>query len=511
MVASTNPYTSQIGLDVLRDGGNAVDAVIAMASTHIVVDPAVGHLGGDTFMLVHSADNGTTTALNGSGAAPLEASPQFFREIGGIPAKGPLAASVPGTVSCWAEAHRLFGTQPFSDLLGFGAKLARDGFVVSNRLAHHFQRAAPIYQRFPGSRAQYLAQDGAPPKAGDVLKQPWLSETLTTIGREGRTVFYEGAIAQAMVDYWRREGGLFTMEDFRRHRTRVEEPMRGSFRGFDVLQQPPPSQGVVHLLMLAIFEAALGDATDTNDPETIHVMIEAAKLAFEVRNGSLGDPDFVEPGLDRYTDPAFVASLAERIDPDRAMPYPRQASIVSSDTDYMCVIDKDRNVVSYIHSLFPGCGVTVPEVGALFNSRMLSFSLDESHPNVVAGGKRPLHTLNSWMLMRDACPLAVGGITAGDLQVQFNLQIVSHLVAGELALHEAFDAPRWGHRTAEAVQLEVRDPSVAEALRAKGHKIDPLDPWGATGRGHAIAIDHERGILIGHAESRDDGSWTLGY
>lgn len=510
MVASTNPYTSQVGLDVLRAGGNAIDAVVAMAATHVVVEPGVGHLGGDTFMLVHSATDAKVTALNGSGAAPLAASLEDFERMGGVPAKGPLAASIPGTVSCWEEANRRFGSLPLEDLLSFGARLARDGFVVSNRLAHHFQRAASVYQRFPGSRQQYLVRDGEPPLAGDVLRQPWLADSLTTIGREGRGVFYEGAIAQAIVDYWRSEGGLFSLEDFRRHETYVEEPIRGSFRGIEVLQQPPPSQGVVHLLMLAIFEAAEGASRGDGEVDSVHNMIEATKLAFDVRNRSLGDPDFVPVDLGAFTDPDFATSLAKRIRPDCALPYPRQSSTVSSDTDYMCVVDKDRNVVSYIHSLFPGCGVTVPEVGAMFNSRMLSFSLIPGHPNVLAGGKRPLHTLNSWMLMDAGRPLAVGGITAGDLQVQFSLQILAHLLSGA-AIHEAFDAPRWGHRTADAVQIEVRDPELVSALRARGHEIEPLAAWGATGRGHGIAIDHERDILIGHAESRDDGSWVLGY
>ena len=510
MVASTNPYTSQVGLDVLRSGGNAVDAIVAMAATHVVVEPAVGHLGGDTFMLVHSAAEGKTTALNGSGAAPLAASREAFEEMGGVPAKGPLAASVPGTVSCWDEAVSRFGTLPLADLLAFGASVARDGFVVPNRLAHHFQRAAPIYRRFAGSRQQFLDAEGEPLGAGAVLRQPWLAESLSIIGREGRQVFYQGALAKAIVDYWRSEGGLFTEEDFALHETRVEEPARGAFRGFAVLQQPPPSQGVVHLLMLAILEAAEDAAPSEDEVDQIHRMIEATKLAFEVRNRSLGDPDFVSVDLGLFTDPDFAASLAERISPDRALPYPRQSATISSDTDYMCAVDKDRNVVSYIHSLFPGCGVTVPEVGAMFNSRMLSFNLSPDHPNVLQGGKRPLHTLNSWIVAEAGRPLAVGGITAGDLQVQFNLQILAHLTGGA-TLHEAFDAPRWGHRTADAVQVEVRDPELVTGLRARGHEIEQLAPWGATGRGHAIAIDHQRGILIGHAESRDDGSWVLGY
>lgn len=513
MVASTNSYTSRAGLEVLKAGGNAVDAIVAMASVHTVVEPGVGHLGGDSFMLVYDARSQRTSALNGSGAAPLAARREDFARSGGIPQHGPLAASIPGTVSCWAEAHERFGSLPFAELLRAASELAADGFVVSNRLAHHFERAAPVYRRFPGSRTQYLDSTGNPWQAGTILKQPWLAESLRTVGAEGRSAFYEGAMAHAIVDYWRSEGGLFSLEDFARHRTRVEEPIRGSYRGFEVLQQPLPSQGAVLLLMLAILEAATSDLNRLSTADAIHLMIEAKKLAFSAKQRLLGDPDFSQISIEDFISDEVASDLASHIRPDRVLPFMEEPGTIASDTDYMCAVDRDRNVVSYIHSLFPGCGVTVPGVGALFNSRMLGFSLEPGHPNVLEPGKRPLHTLNSWMLINDSGhPIVTGGITAGDLQVQFNMQIISNMVDRGMQLHQAFDAPRWGHRQADIIQIEDRgDGDLMAALEMRGHRLERQSSWGATGRGHAISIDYERGILVGYAESRDDGSWVLGY
>ena len=512
MTASANPVTSRVGLEILQNGGNAVDAAIAMAASHVVVEPNTGHLGGDSFMMIHLADSGRTVALNAGGAAPSGATRDHFRTLGGIPEKGPLAACVPGTVDGWAVAHRHFGTMPVADLLTPATALAREGFPVQNRLARNLQRAAATFRDYEGSAHQYLDANGNPPKIGDVLRQPWLAETLEIIGKQGADGFYRGEVAHKIVDYWEHLGGLFTHEDFAAHRTRLEEPLTTSYRGFEIVQQPLPSQGLLHLLMSNMVEAFSLEDWGLASADAVHCMLEAKKLAFQIRDRYLGDPEWIDVPVERLISKEFAADLATGIDMKRAGTFPTDAATVSSDTDFLCVVDKDRNVVANIHSLFPGCGVTVPEVGALFNSRMLSFSLDEGHPNAVAPGKRPLHTLNTWMLRHEGRPLIVGGVTAGDLQIQFNLQIVTQLIDGGAQLHEALDAPRWGSLSGEEITLEDRNSGelIAE-LRRRGHQLTAQPGWGATGRAHAIAIDYHRGILIGHSESRDDGGFVMGY
>ena len=512
MVASTNPETSRVGLEILQAGGNAVDAAVAMAATHIVVEPNTGHLGGDSFMLIHLAHSGKAVALNASGAAPAAATREHYRGLGGIPEKGPLAASVPGTVDGWAEANRRFGTVPLAELLGPATELARHGFPVQNRLARSLKRSADTFRRYQGSAQQYLDPNGDPPKTGDTLRQPWLADTLDIIGRDGSAGFYRGAVAHKIVAYWQGLGGLFTLADFANHRTRIEEPLTSTYRGFELVQQPLPSQGLLHLLLLNMVEAFPLEEWGLDSADAVHCMLEAKKLAFQLRDRYLGDPEHVDVPVERLLGKDFAAELATGIDMGRAGNLAGDAATISSDTDFLCVVDRDRNVVSNIHSLFPGCGVTVPEVGALFNSRMLSFSLNRDHPNALEPGKRPLHTLNAWMLRRQGRPLIVGGVTAGDLQVQFNLQIVTRLIDGGAQLHEALDAPRWGNLRDQQIDLEDRGSGdlIAE-LRRRGHRLDPRPAWGATGRAHAIAIDYDRGILIGHSESRDDGGFVMGY
>lgn len=512
IVASTNPYTSQVGLDTLRRGGNAVDAAVAMGATHIVVEPGCGHLGGDTFMLIHLAEQEKTVALNGSGAAPQEANAAFYQSLGGIPDKGPLAASIPGSVSCWQYANEAFGSLSFSSLLEPASALARDGFAVQNRLGRYLKRVADVFLQYEGSARQYYDADGKPPLVGDILRQPWLANSIDAIAKQGRSAFYEGDLTKTIVDYWRSIGGLFSLEDFSAHRTYQETPLSAPYRGYDILQQPLPSQGMMVLIMLNIMEQFPVNEWGPGSAKAIHHMLEAKKLVFELCEQYLGDPEQVDVPLEKLLDKGFAAELASRIDPLRSRDKPHPEHAVVSDTDYFCVVDKDRNVVSYIHSLFSGCGVTVPEVGAMFNSRMLGFSLEDNHPNVMAPGKRPIHTLNSWIISKDGKPQVVGGVTAGDLQVQFNLQLISWLIDGGCQLHEAFDAPRWGNRIEDQVTLEDREQSdTINELKDRGHHIETQPAWGATGRGHAIAIDHERNILIGYTESRDDGGWVMGY
>lgn len=511
LACSTNNYTSLVGLRILESGGNAVDAAIAMAAVHVVVNPFVGHLGGDTFMLIYDAKSGNVVALNASGPAPSGANIDFFRKVNGIPEKGPLSASIPGTVDGWAMAHDRFGNRPFGELLEPAIRLARDGFVVSASLARHFARSTGVFARFP-STAKVFLPNGKPPRAGEVLCQGDLAQTLETIAREGRDAFYTGALAANIANQVQQSGGLFSEDDLGQYHAEWKAPVKGTYRGFTVYEQPLASQGMLLLQMLNIVENASLSDMPVDGSEALHHMLEAKKLAFADRDRYYGDPRFTDVPIIKLLDKAYAAEQFRRIDPAQAMVLPSSGSKHVSDTDYFCVADEDGNAVSYIHSLFPGSGFVIEGTGIMLNSRMTSFTLEPSHPNHVAPGKHPLHTLNSYMVMEDGKLCLVGGSTAGDLQVQFNLQFLSRLIDGNMQLHQAYDAPRWGVRTGDAVQIEERNNGdTLDGLVQRGHQVVPLGPWGHTGRAHAIAFDRSRNIMVGHSESRDDGGFVLGY
>jgi gamma-glutamyltranspeptidase/glutathione hydrolase len=510
MIASVNPLASAAGLRVLRDGGNAMDAAIAAGAVLTVVEPWSGQLGGDAFLLVATAERGTVTAINGSGAAPHNASIDRYRAEGKIPESGWLAASVPGIVDAWQVTLARFGTRPLGVLLEDAIGYAEAGFPLTARQAHSNAEMATIAAAYPETRAVFFP-NGRRPAAGFHLRQPALARTLRTIQAEGADTFYRGRIAQAIVAASDRGGGLFSERDLAEHRTDLLDPIKTTYRGWTVLEQPPVSQGLIVLIALNILE---GFDPPTDPADRIHLQVEAHKLALTERLSHIGDPAVSPNPIDELLSSERGKALAARIDRRHAAALQAEAA-GHPDTTYLCVVDEARNVVSYIHSLYAGNGVVAGDTGILLNNRMGCFSLDENSPNRLAPGKRPIHTLNSWMLLQNGMPQVVGGTPGSFWQVQTNLQLISNLIDLGMPLQAAIDAPRWtmGDQTSwtdPSLRLEARfGEAVARSLRERGHSVQSIGEWAAGGAAQLIRV--ENGMLTGGGDPRPGTSSVMGY
>ena len=510
MIASVNALASAAGLRVLRNGGNAMDAAIAAGAVLTVVEPWSGQLGGDAFMLVASADRRTVTAINGSGAAPHLCTIDRYLPLGRIPESGWLAASVPGIVDAWEVALARFGTRSLAALLEDAIAYAEAGFPLTARQARNNAQMAEIAAEFPETRAVFFP-NGRPPAAGYRLRQPDLARTLKTIQAEGAAAFYRGSIAQAVVAASERGGGLFSKRDLAEHQTDVLDPIQTTYHGWTVLEQPPVSQGLIVLIALKILEAldASGDPADR-----VHLQVEAHKLALTERLNYVGDPAFSPASVDQMISAEHGRALARRVDPSHALAL-QQEPAGHPDTTYLCVVDEARNVVSYIHSLYAGNGVVAGDTGILLNNRMGCFSLDPKSPNRLAPGKRPVHTLNSWMLLQNGSPQIVGGTPGSFWQVQTNLQLISNLIDLAMPVQAAIDAPRWtmGGQTSwsdSSLSLEGRfGDGVFRSLRERGHSLQPIGDWAAGGAAEVIRIEGE--MLTGGGDPRPGTSSVIGY
>lgn len=510
MIATVNPLASAAGLDVLRQGGNAVDAAIAAGAVLSVVEPWSGQLGGDAFLLVRLA-SGATWAINGSGAAPWSATLERYREQGGIPETGWLAATVPGLVDAWGVALKRFGTRPLPSLLEAAIQYAEEGFAPTARQAALNAEMAPVAGRFAETASIFLS-GGRPFAPGHRLRQPDLARTLRAISRGGPQAFYRGEVADALVAASARAGGLFSQRDLAEHSSDVTRPIASTYRSWLVLEQPPVSQGIIVLMALAILQGF--EMAGATPEDAIHLQVEAHKLALGQRLAVLGDPRFVDVSIDELLSERRAAEMAGRIDRERAAPIGVPVD-ASADTTYLCVVDSDRNVVSYIHSLYGGSGVVAGDTGVLLNNRMRCFSLDESSPNRLGPGRRPMHTLNSWMLCQGNQPRYVGGTPGSFWQVQINLQLISALVDRGAAPQEAVDWPRWtmGEQTEVRqnwLRLEGRfGLETLTGLRHRGHQAELVGEWGAGGAAQLIQIEPDG--LTGAGDPRPGTSTVLGF
>jgi gamma-glutamyltranspeptidase/glutathione hydrolase len=508
-VASAHQYASAAGLEVLRDGGNAIDAAVATAAVLMTVKPWSGHLGGDTFMLFHHAPSGTTTALNGNGAAPAAATLDHYRALGAIPDSGLLAATVPGTVRCWATALERYGTRHLAELLQPAIEYAEMGVPVSGQL----KRLLAMPDLDLGG---FFARNGTSILLSDRLRQPGLAMTLRRIAEFGPDEFYAGELTDMMVHFSEVNGGLFSHDDFANHQTEETEPLSITYRGYTVYEQPLPSQGIIVLLALKILEqfdlASLGHAS----AESTHLLVEALKLAFADRLRYCGDPRFTDVPLDWLLSDEHAREQAAQIDLQVA----RQSFVpepVYPDTTYLCTADSEGTMVSYIHSLFAGCGVIMGDTGVWMNNRMLGFNLEPGHPNSLAPGKRPVHTLNEYLVQRDGQTILVGGTPGGHWQVQTNVQALTAILDYGLDVQQAIEAPQF----AMGSQLEAGDPTLnidprfGEATLAKlrdlGHQLNVVAPWAVGGSVQLIARDPHSGLYNAASEVRYGGGSVLGY
>jgi gamma-glutamyltranspeptidase/glutathione hydrolase len=522
MVASPHALATAAGVDVLRRGGNAVDAAIATNAVLSVVYPASCGIGGDAFWIVHDPNavvhdaNATrTVAYNGSGRTPRAAS--LDRLPGRVlPQRGALSVTVPGAVRSWEEVGRAHGTRGLDELLAPAELLARNGVAITDVVANYAALNEELLRENADARRIFLA--GGVPRAGDVLRNPELGETLGAIRRGGADAFYTGEIAERIVRTLKRGGSAMTLEDLASHRTESTIPLRIPWNGGELLAHPPNSQAALLLLGAGMLEPDRGAA----EPLWHHLGVEAMKRAMVIRDATFRDPAFGPTGIEADLTPERLAALRASIDPDRASP--REHLPDRGGTIFLCVVDEDGIAVSLIESLYMnyGSGVVAEGTGIVLQNRGAYFSTDPAHPNAYEGGKRPVHTLSPPMFLRNGTPEIVFGTMGGDGQPQILLQFLHQLVDRGLDVQCALDHPRWIYgrhqlterpdlATGEMVLVESRMPeSIVAGLARRGHQVEVLGPYeNAMGHAHGIVIDAERGTLAGGSDPRAD-SLALG-
>jgi gamma-glutamyltranspeptidase/glutathione hydrolase len=519
MVASSQPLASQVGLDVLKRGGNAVDAAIAMAAVLSVTEPMMTGVGGDAFMLVYSAQTGRIEGLNASGRAPRALTVEHFKEksLSSIPFTGMEAVTVPGAFDGWVTLLERHGTMRLADVLAPAIHYADNGFPLMEKAAEDWAAEVPRLKQTPVTSATFLVREPAP-QPGELIVLKNLAATYRTLAAGGRDAFYRGPIARAIVEYSQQNGGFLTMEDFAAQRSEWVEPISTTYKGHTLYEIPPNGQGLTALIALNILEGI--DLTSMRSQPDLyhHTMIEAMKLAFADRNRYIADPAFAATPVAELLSRDYAARRRALIDPAKAMDPPSPGDVPAGrDTTYLTVVDKDRNAVSFINSLFFafGSGVVAGDTGIILQNRGAGFSLDPNHPNRLEPGKRPFHTIIPAMVFRDDKLLMSFGVMGGDVQPQGHVQVLVNMIDRGLNLQQAIDAPRTRYINGRSVMMEdALGTAVIDRLVARGHQR-ALPPAGYThralmGGGQAILIDPVTGALVGASDHRKDGL-ALGY
>lgn len=518
MVASPHGLASASGLDVLRAGGSAVDACIAMNATLGVVYGHMSGLGGDVFAQVWDPRDLQVVGLNGSGRAGEQVTLEAYaaRGLAEIPARGPLAANtVPGAVDGWARLHERFGRLDWNRLFTDAIRLAEGGFPVSRGFSEAAEVTAVEIERFEWSTGALPPATGSP-RLGASIRQPDLARSLRIVATDGPDAFYRGDLAERLVAGLQAAGGLLTAADFASHRSDWVDPLRATYRGLEVTELPPNTQGIATLLILNLIEAAdlraMGDAS----ADLIHLVVEATKLAYEDRDRWVTDPDIIDVPFERLLSKAYADERRRLIDPGRASAAAsRDSRRVDGDTVYLCAVDRDGMACSMIQSLYFefGSGFVPPGTGILLQDRGCLFRLDPDHPNVLAPRKRTFHTIIPAMALRDGRPVLLFGSMGGEGQPQTQAAVLTRIVDFGLDVQRAIEAPRWrfGRTWGEArrsLKLESRIGEVVAAeLRRRGHDVNLVGPWAAEmGHAQAIAVDPDAGSLFGGADPRGDGA-----
>lgn len=526
MVATSHPLAAQVGLDILKNGGNAVDAAIAVNAMLGLVEPMSCGIGGDLFAIVWDARTKKLHGLNASGRAPFQTSIAYFKDKGHayIPDTGPLSWSVPGCVDGWEELRSRFGTLTLAQILEPSIRHGEDGFPVSEVIASSWNSAAGMLRQHPDTAQTYLV-DGRAPKAGDVFRNPNLARSYRTLGQKGRDAFYKGELAAAMVQFSEKHGGLFSTRDFAEHTSTWVDPVSTSYRGHDVWQIPPPGQGISVLQMLNTLEPYDIKQMGPQSPDYWHLFIEAKKLAYADRSRYYTDPAFAKVPTAELISKPYAAQRRKLLDLKKALPSVEPGTVMlgKADTVYLCVVDKDRNCVSLIQSNYYGfgSGLVPGALGFALQNRGTLFALDPEHPNRLEPGKRPFHTIIPAMVTRDGKPSLVFGVMGGDMQPQGQVQVLVNLLDFGMNVQAAGEAPRMQHfgsatPTGKAaladggiVALEGGfSDAIVEELARRGHRIERVRTNG--GGYQAIWIDPATNMLHGGSEMRKDGC-AVGY
>jgi gamma-glutamyltranspeptidase/glutathione hydrolase len=505
-IATSHPLASAAGLEVLMDGGNAVDAALAAVAVQCVVEAHMTGIGGDCFVLYAPAGQ-DAMALNGSGRAPRAATAEMLAAQGlsAIPQRSPHAVTVPGAVSAWCRLHGEHGSLPLDRLFARAILYAEQGYPVTPRVAFDWAEEAAFLAGDEGCRSVFLP-GGRIPAVGERHAQPLLGARLREIAAKGADAFYTGAVADSLVRFLQSKGGLHTAEDFAAGRDGANwvDPIRLDYRGTEVVECPPNGQGLAALMILGLLSGTDLSA-EMPDADRIHLLAEATKLAYHHRDALIGDPDHMPHDPRTLLSPEVLDTLRRRIDPRRAGRPALWSEPEHRDTVYLCVVDRDGNAVSFINSIFDsfGSGLLDPATGVLLHSRGASFRVEPGHPNAIGPGKRPMHTIIPGLLRRDGRTAGVFGVMGGHYQAAGQAHFLSSVLDRGLDPQAALDLPR-SFAFDGVLQLERRvGDAVAADLAGRGHVID----WRAEplGGGQAILIDHQRGVLVAGSDPRKDG------
>lgn len=523
MACTSQPLATQAALDILKAGGNAIDAAIAANAVLGLVEPISNGIGGDLFAIVWDAESKQLYGLNASGRSPASLTLEYFREKGyeKIPAYGPLSVSVPGCVDGWFELHKRFGSMDMKNILQPAISYAREGFPVSEIIAYYWAGNARSLSRFPHVREVYMPGGKAPGK-GEIFKNPYLANTLDNIAEGGRDAFYKGEIARTIATFMKEQGGFLSYEDLAGHSSEWVAPVSTTYRGYEVWELPPNGQGIAALQILNILEGYDIASMGFGSSEYIHHFVEAKKLAFEDRAKYYADPAFNDLPVRELISKEYAAKRRELINPERASRNLDAGEMEHGNTIYMTVADSHGNMVSLIQSNFRGMGsgMCPPGLGFILQDRGELFTLEEGHYNVYEPGKRPFHTIIPAFITKDGLPHMSFGVMGGSMQPQGHAQIVVNMIDFGMNLQEAGDAPRIRHdgssqptgsKMTDGGEVNLESGFSQECIRElmkRGHHVQYSN--GGFGGYQAILRDQKNGVYLGASESRKDGQ-AAGY
>ncbi len=521
MVATSHPLATQIGLDILKQGGTAIDAAIAANIALGLMEPTGNGIGGDLFAIVWDAKTKKLHGLNASGPAPKNLSIEYFVENGlnKIPPYGPLPVTVPGAVDGWVKLHERFGKLEFKSLFEPTIEYAKKGFPVTELIAYYLDRSKERFEDYPNFKEVWM-KDGKMPAKGEIFKNPQLAKTLEIIAEKGRNGFYEGHIAKAMADFIQSQGGFLTYEDLSSFQSEWTPPVSSNYRGYDVWELPPNGQGIAALQILNILENYDIKKMGLFSSEYIHLFTEAKKLAFADRAKYYADPNFSNIPVNQLISKSYAKERLKLINLKKASKSDQAGVIESGDTIYLTVADQYGNMISLIQSNYRGMGsgMVPPGLGFMLQDRGELFSLDKNHKNALEGGKRPFHTIIPAFVTKDGKPFMSFGVMGGATQPQAHAQIIVNMIDFGLNLQEAGDAPRIVHSGSSQPTDEIMvdggtlslesgfGKEIEDEISSLGHKIKYQK--GIFGGYQAIML--KDGVYYGASETRKDGQ-AAGY
>ena len=521
MIATSHPLATQIGLDILKKGGTAIDAAIAANIALGLMEPTGSGMGGDLFAIVWDAKEHKLFGLNASGPAPQSISLDYFKEqkLNKIPPFGPLPVTVPGAVDGWVKLHEKFGNQSFASLFEPTIEYARKGFPVTETIAYYLDKSKDVFKKYPNF-AEVWMREGKTTKKGEIFKNPQLAKTLEIISNKGRAGFYEGEVAKTISDFIQAQGGFLTYQDLAEFHSEWVEPVTTNYRGYDIWELPPNGQGVAALQILNILENFDVKKMGLFSSEYIHLFVEAKKLAFADRAKHYADPNFAKIPIKQLISKSYAKERAALIDPEKPALVDQSGISPNGDTIYLTAADEYGNMISLIQSNYRGMGsgMVPPGLGFMLQDGGELFSLKEGHKNVIKGGKRPFHTIIPAFVTKDNQPYISFGVMGGATQPQAHAQVLINLIDFGYNLQEAGDAPRMVHSgSTQPTDEEMTSggtlslekgfgEDIEQALKKMGHTIKYVK--GIFGGYQAIML--KDGVYFGASESRKDGQ-ASGY